>query len=300
MSGVVGSTVAEAALTEVPPAIAAHLKGDELAIHPTAIIDPKAEIDPSAEIGPYCVIDAHVHVGAGCRLYQNVFLTGWTQIGTETVLHPGVVIGHEPQDLKYGGERSYCRIGERTVIREYVSIHRGTEPDSQTVIGDDCFLLADSHVGHNCHLGRSVVLTSGAKLGGHVEIGDRAIIGGLTGIHQFVRVGELALVAGQAHVRLDVLPYAITDVEGHIAGLNRIGLRRAEVPAEDVRELREAYRVLFSSRLPFTEAVKKISENVQTARGKRLLDFLRADSRRGFAGSSRTRGKSADAPAVEK
>jgi len=258
-----------------------------MSIHPTAIIDPQAELDSSVTLGPYCVIDGHVQIGANCRLYQNVYLTGWTQIAPDCELHPGVIVGHAPQDIKYKGERSYCRIGRGTILREYVSIHRGTMPESTTVVGEDCFLLAGSHVGHNCALGNRVTLINNALLGGHVEVGDGATIGGIAGVHQFVRIGELAMVAGAARAGMDVVPYALTDADGRVAGLNRVGLRRAGFPRDHVADIRNAFRILFSVGSPLENRMEQLAGAVQSPPGQRLLQFVKATSKRGLAGRSR-------------
>lgn len=256
-------------------------------IHPTAIVNPQADLDSSVTVGPFCVIEGHVQVAANCRLYQNVYLTGWTQIGPNCELHPGVVVGHAPQDIKYKGERSYCRIGRGTILREYVSIHRGTIPESATVVGEDCFLLAGSHVGHNCTVGNRVTLINNALLAGHVEVGAGTTIGGGTGIHQFVRIGELAMIAGNARVPQDVLPFAMTDADGRIAGLNRVGLRRAGIPRDHVADIRNAFRILFSAGSPLNQRIEQLSSAVQSPPGRRLLEFVKATSKRGFAGRSR-------------
>jgi UDP-N-acetylglucosamine acyltransferase len=256
-------------------------------IHPTAIVHPQADLHSSVTVGPFCVIEGHVQVGAGCRLYQNVYLTGWTQIGPDCELHPGVIVGHAPQDIKYKGERSYCRIGRGTILREYASIHRGTVPESATVVGEDCFLLAGSHVGHNCALGNRVTLINNALLGGHVVVGDGATIGGAAAVHQFVRIGELAMIAGNARVRQDVLPFALTDVEGRVAGMNRVGLRRAGIPRDHVADIRNAIRILFAAGSPLEHRLEQLASAVQSPPGHRLLQFVRATSKRGLAGRSR-------------
>ncbi len=271
-----------------------------MAIHPTAIIDPAAELDASVEVGPFCVIDAHVRVAADCRLYQGVYLTGWTEIGTGCELHPGVIVGHAPQDLKYQGERSYCRIGRGTVLREYVTVHRGTAPESETVVGENCFLLGGSHVGHNCWVGDNVTMVNNALLAGHVQVGDRVTIGGVAALHQFVRIGELAMVGGLGHVSQDVVPFALTDTSGRIAGINRVGLRRAEFPEAHVQEIREAYRVLFGQRLPLRDAISRLEDMVRTPSGKQLLRFVQAKSTRGIAGRTRARAKRPDPYGAQK
>lgn len=256
-------------------------------IHPTAIIDSQAELDSSVTVGPYCVIEGHVQVGAGCRLYHNVYLTGWTRIGPDCELHPGVIVGHAPQDTKYKGERSYCRIGRGTILREYVTIHRGTVPESETVVGEDCFFLAGSHVGHNCTVGNRVTLINNALLAGHVEIGDGVTVGGAAAFHQYVRIGELAMVAGGARAGMDVVPFALTDAEGRIAGLNRVGLRRAGFPPDHIADIRNAYRVLFSTRSPLSQRMEQLAGTVQSPPGRRLLQFIKASGKRGLAGRSR-------------
>ncbi len=263
-----------------------------MAIHSTAIVAPEAELDSSVEVGPYCVIDAHVRVGAGCRLYHGVYLTGWTEIGENCEFHPGVIVGHAPQDTKYGGERSYCRIGRGTVLREYVTIHRGTTPESYTLVGEDCFLLGGAHVADNCKVGNRVTLINNVLLGGHVTVEDRVTMGGAAVVHQFTRIGELAMVAGNARAIMDVVPFALLDPTGRVAGLNRIGLRRAGVSREQVQELRAAYRLLFATRLPFREALEQIRSLVKFPPGQRLLRFLDGESQRGLAGRTKAKAGS--------
>jgi UDP-N-acetylglucosamine acyltransferase len=258
-----------------------------LAIHPTAIVDPKAALDPTVEVGPYCVIDGDVRIDAGCRLINHVYVTGHTHVREGCVLHPGAVVGHEPQDVKFPGERSYCEIGAGTIIREHVTIHRGTDPESTTTVGAGCFLLAGSHVAHNCTLGDRVTLINNALLAGHVAVGDGVTFGGGAGVHQFVRIGELAMVAGNARVPMDIVPFAMVDPAGHIAGLNRIGLRRAGCSRAELEEIRNAYRILFESNLKRPEAIERLRQQVTTDPGKRLLHFVTSDSRRGLAGGSR-------------
>ncbi|MFQ5590517.1 MAG: acyl-ACP--UDP-N-acetylglucosamine O-acyltransferase [Phycisphaerae bacterium] len=262
-----------------------------MAIHPTAIIDRAAELDSSVEVGPYSIIDPHVRVAAGCRLYHGVYLTGWTEIGPDCELHPGVIVGHAPQDMKYGGERSYCRIGRGAVLREYVTVHRGTEPESETVVGERCFLLAACHVGHNCRVGEEVTLINNVLLAGHVWVGDRTTIGGGAAVHQFVRIGELAMVAGNSRVVQDIVPFALTDTHGRISGINRVGLRRADFPRDHYKDIREGFRILFGGTTTFRQAVRRLEGAVTTPPGERLLRFVQAQSSRGIAGRSGPRPK---------
>ncbi len=257
-------------------------------IHPTAIIDPKAEVDDSVEIGPYCVIEGHVRIGAGCRLYHNVFLTGWTEIGEACVLHPGVIVGHEPQDTGYTGERTYCRVGANCVLREYVTIHRGTIPESETAVGEGCFLLSGSHVAHNCRIGDRVTLINNVMLAGHVEVGDDAVFGGGAGVHQFVHVGSRVMVHGNARVSQDIPPYAMVDADGKVVGLNKVGLRRAGMTPEEMLSLRQAYRTLFFRHEPFADAVARLACEADSEPAKRILAFVQRDSQRGFAGRARS------------
>jgi len=265
-------------------------------IHPTAIIDPQAELDGSVTVGPFCVIDGHVQVGAGCRLYQNVFLTGWTRIGPDCELHPGVIVGHTPQDIKYKGERSYCRIGRGTILREYVTIHRGTVPESETVVGEDCFLLGGSHVAHNCTLGNRVTLINNVLLAGHVEVQDGVTMGGGALVHQFVRIGELAMITGNARVQMDILPFALVDQDGRIAGLNRVGLRRAGISRDDASSIRDAYRIALGRGLSLAQRIEGLQSVPASPPVARIVEFLKAESKRGLAGPARrNRSPSEDA-----
>ena len=259
-----------------------------MAIHPSAIVNPKAQLDPTVEVGPFCVIDADVRIDAKCRLINHVYVTGITHIEEGCTIHPGAVVGHEPQDVKFPGERSYCRVGARTIIREHVTIHRGTDPESRTVVGAECFLLAGSHVGHNAALGERVTLINHVMLAGHVTVGDGVTISGGAGVHQFVRIGELAMITGNGRVPMDIVPFAMVDPSGRIAGINRVGLRRGGMSREEVQDIRDAYRVLFESPGGMRRAIEQLGEQIKTSPGRRLLDFLKADSRRGLAGRSRT------------
>ncbi len=258
-----------------------------MSIHPTAIVDPAARIEDDVEIGPCCVIDANVRIASGCRLLHHVFVTGWTTIERECVLHPGVIVGHEPQDLKYDGSRSYCRVGERTILREYVTIHRGTEPESETVVGRECFLLAGAHVAHNCNVGDGVTLINNVLLAGHVTIGKGATLGGGAVVHQFVRIGEGVMVPGNARVPKDLVPFALADVEGRIAGLNRLGMRRSGMSREDLVALRDAYRIVFTAGLKPAEAADKLADH-PNPHCRILATFLKETSRRGLAGRARS------------
>lgn len=261
-----------------------------MAIHPRAIVDSQAQVDSSAEIGPYAVIEGPVRIGPGTRVYPHTYLTGWTTIGANCEVHPTAVVGHLPQDYHFTGERSYCRIGEGTVIREGVSIHRGSQPESSTIIGARCLLMACSHAGHNCELGEEVTLMNGVLLAGHVQVGSHAIISGNVAVHQFVRIGELAMIGGLTKVTMDAPPFMTVAGEDECVGVNLVGLRRRGYDAAARSELREAYRRLYRSGRPFRESVAALAERVQTAAGRRLVEFLQSESKRGICGGRAGRG----------
>lgn len=255
-----------------------------IAIHHTAIVDPKAEIDSSAEIGPYAIIDGPVRIGAGTRVYWHATVCGRTEIGRHCCIHPYAIVGHAPQDRAYDGGDTACRIGDETIVREYASIHRGTGEGTATVVGKRCFLMASAHVGHNCQIGDDVTLVNAVLLAGHVTVGNAAFLGGMAGVHQFVRIGELAMVGGQALIRMDVPPFFTAVRFGECSGINVVGLRRAGFSGDERKELRGAYRTLYRSGHTFTHAVGELDKTLQTAPGRRLVAFLLASSKRGVTG----------------
>lgn len=258
-----------------------------MAIHQTAIVDPRAEIDPTVEIGPYVVIEGPVRIAAGTRVYPHVFINGWTQIGANCAIHPGAVVGHLPQDLKYEEGESYCRIGDDTVIREGVTIHRGTQAGSATVVGRRCFIMAGAHVGHNCHLGDDVKLANAALLGGHVGVGDGAFLSAGVGVHQFVRIGALVMVGGHVKLTMDVPPYFLVDQDGECLGVNSVGLRRAGLGPDEREDIKRAYRILYRSEGSFSQAIEQLAAAVTTDSGRRILAFVRQPSKRGLIGGRR-------------
>lgn len=251
-----------------------------MAIHVTAVIDSRAEIHGEVEIGPYVVIDGPVKIGRGTRVMAHAFLTGWTEIGEDNQIHSGVALGDAPQDKAYQGEESYLRIGSRNIFREYVQVHRGTAPGSATVIGNDNFLMAGSHVGHNCRLGDHIVIANGALLGGYVEVGDHAFISGNCVVHQFVRVGKFSLMRGLSGTSRDVPPYSIVDWQHTVRGVNVVGLKRAGFDERIIRELKEAFRVLFRKGRNLSLAVKEIEANGKLSPElTALVEFVKASKR---------------------
>jgi UDP-N-acetylglucosamine acyltransferase len=248
-------------------------------IHPTAVIDPRAEIHPDADVGPFAVIDGPAKIGPGTRILAHATLTGWTEIGAGNVIHMGAVIGDEPQDLAYNGAESYVRIGNRNIIREHTHIHRGTKPGSATVIGDDNFLMDQTHVAHNCRIGNHVILATGAVLGGYVEVDDQVFISGNCVVHQFVRIGRLAILRGLSRTSRDVPPFCVMDYTHTVRAINRVGLRRAGFSAAQIRNLHHAFRVLFAHRRNVRLAVAELASQPCAPEVQQLIDFIRASKR---------------------
>lgn len=250
--------------------------------HPTAIIDPKAEIADDVEIGPYTIIEGPVKIDAGTKIMSNVHISGHTEIGRDNQVHMGAVIGHFPQHLGYQGEVSYTRIGDRNIIREYVTIHRSWEENGATTIGDENFFMAMSHIAHDCHIGNNVIMANGSVLGGHVTIEDRVFISGLAALHQFVRVGKIAMLTGQSSFTQDVPPYCTTSKErNRLAGVNVVGLKRAGFSREVRDQIRKAFRVVFKSGMNAKNALKEIESWNPGPELQYFVDFLRS-SKRGF------------------
>ena len=234
-------------------------------IHPTAVVDPRAEIGPGSYVGPYCVVGGEVRLGAGVRLDSHCVVEGRTEVGDETHVFPFVSIGLASQDLKYRGEPAETRIGRRNRIREFVTIHRGTEGGGMlTRVGDDCLFMAQAHVAHDCLVGDHVIMANAATLAGHVVVEDGANIGAYSGVHQFCRVGREAYVGGYSVVVKDALPFALT--AGNHAkcyGLNTVGMKRRNYPRKTIDALHHAFRLLLSSKLNTTQAVARIREEIR-------------------------------------
>jgi UDP-N-acetylglucosamine acyltransferase len=251
-----------------------------MSVHPTAIVDRRAEIDPSAEIGPYVVIDGAVRIGAGTRVLAHAHLSGATVIGRDNVIHVGAVIGHEPQLIGFGGEPTPLRIGDRNVFRENCEVHRASKADGATLIGDDNFLMSHSHVGHDCRIGNRVIIATGAMLGGHVEVAEQVFISGNCVVHQFVRIGRLALLRGLSRTSRDVPPFCLMDGTHTVRGLNRVGLRRAGLDGTQIRALQQAFVCLFRRRQNLKAALAELEARPMSAEVEHLVEFIRA-SRRG-------------------
>src|SRR5579872_3821581 len=254
-------------------------------IHPSAIVDPQASIAESAEIGPYAVIGADVSIGARTRVMAHVVMEGPLEIGEDNVFYPFSTVGVAPQDLKYHGERSRTRIGSRDRIREFVTIHRGTEGGGMlTSIGDDNLVMAYVHIAHDVHVGSHTVLSNAVTFGGHVVVGDCAVIGASSGVHQFCRVGRHAIIGGYSVITQDVLPFSntVTAREAKVYGANSIGLKRRGFSSETCDALHKAFRLLRNSGLNTTQALDRIAAEVPSSpEVDELIGFIRT-AERGF------------------
>ncbi|HUA08707.1 MAG TPA: acyl-ACP--UDP-N-acetylglucosamine O-acyltransferase [Candidatus Acidoferrales bacterium] len=252
-------------------------------IHPTAIVHPGANIARGVDVGPYCLVGENVSIGKGTLLQAHVVVNGWTTIGEDCEIFPFATIGASSQDRKYAGERAHTKIGNRTVLREYVSVQRATGEDQVTQVGDDCLLLAYVHIAHNCVLGNHVTMSNLAQLAGHVEVGDYVTIGGQAGVHQFTRIGRYAMVGGASKITKDVPPFFL--IEGNPAepyGLNSVGLRRAGFSVEERNEIKKFYKILYNPKMNVSQAVEAMKEEASSDPGRELIAFLEAPSQRGI------------------
>jgi UDP-N-acetylglucosamine acyltransferase len=251
-------------------------------IHPTAVIHLRTQLGTGTSVGPYAVIDEHVVLGANCVVGPQVHLTGHTSIGESNRFHAGCVIGDAPQDFKYAGAPTKLRIGKGNIFREHVTVHRSNKESEDTVIGDGNFFMAGSHVGHNCVVGHQIILANGALLAGHVTLADRVFVSGNCLVHQFCRVGRLAMMQGGAAISKDLPPFCVARGDNSICGLNTVGLRRAGFTVDERRALKRAYHLLFRSG-------RRLSQTIEAARGEfagvtvvlELVDFV-AVSKRGI------------------
>jgi UDP-N-acetylglucosamine acyltransferase len=252
-------------------------------VHPTAVIDPAARVSPAADVGPYCIIGPEVEIGAGTRLMANVYIEGPAWIGADNIFFPYSSIGVASQDLKYKGERAETRIGDRNRIREFVTIHRGTEGGGLvTSIGSDNLLMAYVHVAHDCHVGSHCILGNAVTFAGHVTVGDWAIIEAFSGVHQFCRIGRHAFVGGYSVITQDVLPFSqtVTPRESKVYGANKVGLERRGFETGAVEKLQTAFRLLTRSQLNTSQAVERIrAEVLPCAEVEELLAFIAASER---------------------
>ncbi|HKK20494.1 MAG TPA: acyl-ACP--UDP-N-acetylglucosamine O-acyltransferase [candidate division Zixibacteria bacterium] len=250
-------------------------------IHPTAVVSPKAELDPTVKVGPYTIIEDDVTIGKGTEIVSSSRIAAGAVLGENVRVFHGAVIGTIPQDLKFGGEKTRVVIGDGTTIREYATINRGTAAHGESSIGKNCFLMAYSHVAHDCIIGDNVIMANSVNLAGHIEVGDYAILGGVLPVHQFVKIGAHAMIGGGYRVQQDVCPYAL--VAGYplkVVGINAIGLKRRGFKLETVRTLERVFKILFFSKLNTTQAVERIHSEMEIIpEVQEILSFLDRSNR---------------------
>jgi UDP-N-acetylglucosamine acyltransferase len=251
-------------------------------IHQTAIVHPNARLAEGVEIGPYSVIGEHVAIGKNTKIGSHVLIEGWTTIGERNHIFPFSSIGTPPQDIGYRDEETYLIVGDENVIRECATVHRATtKEDRKTVIGNRNFLMAYSHVAHDCKLGNNIIMANSVALGGHIVIGDHAIVGGIVAVHQFARIGAYAIIGGQSAVSLDIPPYvSAAGNRAQLYGLNLIGLKRKGFTDKTIATLKKAYKIIFRSGLTQEEAVQKaLAEITDCPEVNILVDFIRTSKR---------------------
>lgn len=253
-------------------------------IHPSSVVDPGARLAPGCVVGPFCVVGPAVALGGGVRLKSHVVVTGDTEIGPGTVVFPGAVLGEVPQDLKYAGERTALRIGARNRIREGATMNTGTDGGGGvTRVGDDCLFMTGAHVGHDARVGSRVVMANQAALAGHCVVEDDVILGGLSGVHQFVRIGRGAIVGAVTMVTHDVIPYGLVQgPRGELDGLNLVGLKRRGTERGDIQALRVAYATLKQGEGSFAERARRLAEETDSALVREVAAFVLEGSGRSF------------------
>lgn len=250
-------------------------------IHPTAIIDPGAEIGSGTIVGPYCVIDRDVIVGADCWLQNHVTLCGPMRAGARNKFYAFCSIGQQTQDLKYQGEPTYLEVGDKNTFREFVTVNRSTTSEGKTRIGDRGHFLAYSHIGHDCTVGNEVVFSNNGTLAGHVQVDDHAVMGGLTAVHQFCRIGRFAITGGCSKIVQDVPPFMIADGNpAKIRGINLVGMERKGVPPDTVKLIKEAFRIIYRSKYNTRQAMDAIrSQLPATEEIQLIIDFIEKSER---------------------
>lgn len=264
-----------------------------MTIHPAAVVSPQAVIHSGVEIGPFCVVEPGAIIGQNCQLMSGAVVKTGCTIGRDSTLHEGVVVGGVAQHVSPPEPPGRVLIGERCTLRENATVHRSMHTAGETRVGNDCYLMAGAHVGHDAVVGNHVILTNNVLLGGHVRVGERACLGGAVAVHQHCRIGRLAMVGGCARIVQDVPPFVLTDGEsGLIVGLNRIGMRRAGLDREQQTQLKDAYRLIYRRGLTLTEAVAALEAEFPAGPAAEFAPFF-ADTKRGFVQERRGPGRSA-------
>lgn len=259
-----------------------------ITIDARAIVSPKAELADNVTIGPFTIVEENVIIGEGTTIDANALIGRGTRLGKQCRVHHGAVVGHEPQDLKYRGEPTTCEVGDRTVVREYATLHRGTGDAGRTIIGSDCLLMGYVHIAHDCVVGSKVIMSNAAMLAGHCVVEAHVIIGGITPVHQFVRIGQHSMIGGGLRVPKDVPPFVLAGQEPLIfQGLNSVGLRRRGFSPEAITALDRAYTFIYNSGLNVSQAVEKIKSDPELAGApevQTLLAFVTKSTRGIIAG----------------
>jgi UDP-N-acetylglucosamine acyltransferase len=246
----------------------------------TARVHPEARIGPGASIGEFAIVEEDVVIGAFCRLEPYVFVKRWTTLGERNQISAGTVLGTDPLDKNFTGQRSYLRIGDGNIIREHYTISRGTQPESVTTIGSDNYIMTSGHIAHNCVIGNNCVIASCALVAGHVSVEDQAFISGGVVIHQYSKIGRLAMIGGNSRVNLDVPPFFLyTDFNVRPNGLNMVGLKRAGLSREEIAALKAAYKILYRSGLKLKDALARISSELDTEHTRQLVKFIESSER---------------------
>src|ERR1051326_5105057 len=249
-------------------------------VAPTARVHPDAMVESGVRIGEFCVIEPDVRIGAGCMLEPYVCIKRWTTLGERNEISAGTVLGTDPLDKGFTGERSYLRIGNRNKIREHYTISRGTSPESVTEIGDDNYIMTSGHIAHNCKIGSQTVIASCALVAGYAEVEDQAFLSGGVVVHQFSRIGRLAMIGGNTRVNSDVPPFFLySGFNVEAKGVNLVGLKRAGYKASQVATLKKAYQILYRSQLKLQDALEKIETEIPTAETLHLVAFIRRSTR---------------------
>ena len=244
-------------------------------IHPTAIVGKKAKLG-EVEVGPYAIIEDGAAIGSGTKVLAHAYIASGTTIGKDCEVHMGAVIGHVPQHLHFKGVRSFLKIGDRNIFREYTSIHRGLEEGSATTIGNDNFLMGFSHVAHDCRIGNNIVMVNGALIAGHVIVEDAVLISGNAAVHQFVKIGTLAMIGGLARVTKDVVPYTLIEGNSEACSLNVVGLKRSSIGEDAKSQIKKIYRLLYRSNLNVSQALSEISKLGKLApEAAHMIEFVK-------------------------
>lgn len=256
----------------------------EIDIHPTAIVSSDAKIGANVRIGPGAIIDGNVVIGENCDIGAYVYVADGARLGKNIRAYQGAIIGSHPQDLKFAGEDTALVVGDNCIIREYVTLNRGTVDRGTTEVGKNCLFMAYAHVAHDCVVGDNVIMANSVNLGGHAVVEDFAIVGGMVPVHQFTHIGKHVIIGGGFRVVQDVVPYAMAGGNPlRIAGMNKIGLKRRKFPAETIKTIDQAFRILFFRKMLITDAVKKIQEELpQIPEIKEIVSFI-SRSKRGLA-----------------